>query len=260
MRKLMAFVFLVTMTTFCTKAQDSLGYELKYGVHRVYDGFSLTYPELDQAQTLSDLNEHYPADYVKEYESVEISTYQADLRQTAVSSDANLSPDQLSLIQSADSGSTIEVKVRYLPDNQLTHNEIKEMSFEFVMEPQSAEYPGGHANLLKFLKENGIGELSSTVFRQHHLTAANFTIDENGLITDVYMTESSGDPQTDAFLIKVIRNMPQWKPARYADGSVVAQPYVLTIGDHNSCVINLLKVRTLTSEVDKLNLVKVDEK
>jgi len=37
--------------------------------------------------------------------------------------------------------------------------------------------------------------------------------------------------------------MANWQPAEYANGLKVRQEFVLTIGDHRSCTINLLNIR-----------------
>ena len=52
-----------------------------------------------------------------------------------------------------------------------------------------------------------------------------------------------GDQQWEVVLSKSICEMPAWIPAEYKDGSKVSQDFVLTIGDHRSCTLNLLNVR-----------------
>lgn len=240
-------------------AQDSLSFDFKYGVHRVYPGFSVTYIELEAAESLLDLNEYYPAADVKTYESVDIVTMQDGVELSSRGSDDNLTKDQKAKILSADYGTIIKVQVHYLPDNTLSHNELKEMAFEFVMEPhEPAGYAGGHTQLLSFLSENGLRELAADNFRKHHLTGVNFTVDDSGHISDVHMAESSECSKTDMILIEAICKLPQWTPAQYEDGTRVAQSYVLTIGDHNSCVINLLKIRARTDSLDQLDLQKIN--
>ncbi len=225
-------------------SQDEPTFELSYEVHRVYPSLSITRTQLNDACTLLDLNQYYKPSWVKEYISVEILTSHEGKITKAVSEDDTLSQIQKEVMAVADAGTDITVKIRYIPNNNLKYNEEKEMDFKFTVEPENeAAYSGGQQRLTQYIKENATSKISDDVFNIYQLTAVKFTIDEEGQVVDAHVFESSKDEQTDELLLEAVRNMPNWKPATYANGMKVKQEFVLTAGDHRSCVINLLNVR-----------------
>ena len=67
-----------------------------------------------------------------------------------------------------------------------------------------------------------------------------FTINELGQVVDTSIFQSTKDDDIDALLYQVICDMPDWTPAEYSNGEKVRQEFAFTIGNHESCVINLL--------------------
>lgn len=235
--------------------QVSETFELKYGVHRSYSGFSLTYDKLGKAENLKDLNQYYEADHVKSFISVQIQTKEKGEIVITKSSDDELTPEQKAQLLAADYGTTISVSVDYFPDYQFGQSEPKEMGFEFVMEAhQPARMNGGESALHRFVEAKISPSLSRSVFRIHHLTGVCFSIDEQGQVANVRMAESSGDQATDELLVDAICALPDWKPAHYEDGKRITVDYVFTIGDHHSCVINVLGIRAHTTDYNHLDL------
>lgn len=53
---------------------DSLTFELRYEVHKIYPPISITSEKLSEAHTLIDLNKNYQSSWVREYISVGITT------------------------------------------------------------------------------------------------------------------------------------------------------------------------------------------
>lgn len=144
----------------------------------------------------------------------------------------------------ADAGTNIAVKVRYIPENTLKHNDIKELDFSFTVDPENeAQYVGGQEQLQQYLKLTAIDKIPLTRFEKSTLAAVKFTLDEEGNVIDAHVFQSSKDAETDALLLAAIRNMPSWKPAEYANGLKVKQDFVLTVGNMESCVMNLLEIR-----------------
>ena len=232
-------------------SQDCLINEPCIGVYRNYPPVSITMEKLKEALTINDfknqtndLNLAYKPSWVKEYISVEILTsYKGKVRK-ATSKNETLSQEQKDLINRADIGTDIEVNVRYMPDNNLKHNDPKLISFTFTIEPENeAEYPGGSQQLKQFLKDNLIDKISDASFRKYQLAVVTFTIDEEGHVTDPHLFWTSENEQTDKLLLETICNMPRWKPAAYANGTKVKQEFALTVGDMKSCVVPLLNIR-----------------
>ena len=242
--KLIILLFTVFAFPYFGSSQESSTNAFSCDVYRNYPPISITKEKLKEAQTLVDLNKNYDSDWVKEYISVEILTSYKGKSRKAVSNNINLSQEQKTTINTADEGTDISVKVQYIPDNTLKHNDPKEMQFTFSVEPESeAKYAGGSEQLKQYLKDNIFDKISKDRFRQYQLAAVKFTIDEEGQVINPHVFWSSEDEQTDKLLLDAIRNMPSWKPAEYANGLKVKQEFVLTVGDMESCVVPLLNIR-----------------
>ena len=229
-------------------SQDRLASGLSYEVNRIHPYISITKEKLNEARTIADLNRHYKSSWVKEYISVEILTNEKGRIRKAASKNDTLSQAQKDILNMADTGTDIAVKVRYIPENTLTHNDIKEINFSFTFDPENeAEYPGGQEQLKKYLKEKAIDKIPEGSFKNYELAAIKFTIDEEGQMIDAHVFESIyqtfKDEKVEELLLEAICHMPGWKPAAYANGTKVKQEFVLLVGDMESCVINLLKIR-----------------
>ena len=94
-----------------------------------------------------------------------------------------------------------------------------------------AEYVGGYQQLAKHIKENIINKISDNTPQQYQSGIVLFTIDENGEIKDTRISKSSGDLNTDKFLIKSVNKMPKWKPAENSNGIKVKQEFLFSFGN-----------------------------
>lgn len=225
-------------------SQADLNEELSYGVHINYPPGSISREKLQEARTLIDLNKFYRSSWVREYISVELLTSRKGRVEKAMSKNDTLTQEQKEILNRADPGAGISVRINYMPDNTLTHNDPKEINFTFTVDPENeAKYPGGQQQLKKYLKGNLIDKVSDAGFKKYQLAAVKFTIDEEGLVTNPHVFWTSEDKKTDELLLVTICNMPCWKPAEYANGIKVKQEFVLTVGDMESCVVNLLNIR-----------------
>lgn len=236
-------LFLVSFTHQGT-AQDESLFDVSYDVQRVYQPLAISRTQLVEAKTVQDLNEHYTEVWIKEYLSVEVVTLINDESQKVVGKNGKLNDAQLNNLTMADPGSEISVNVRYIPNNDLKRNDIKEINFSFTVDPEKkASYIGGIEKMQNYIKEKATDRISDDRFQQYHLSAVKFTIDEEGHIADAHVLESSKDEKVDEILLETVCNMDQWEPAKYSNGMKVKQQFVLTAGDLNSCVINLLGIR-----------------
>lgn len=241
--KLTILLFIVLALPYLGNSQDNLTFDLEYGVHRVYPYISITKEKLNKAQTIADLNKHYKPSWVREYITVELVTSYKGKVKKAVSINDLLTQEQKDIMDKADVDTDISVYVKYIPENTLKQNDSKEINFSFKVDPESeAKFPGGEKQLNKYLKENAVDKIPGGIFRQHHLTAVKFTINEEGQISDAHVFESSRDEEADKILLETICNMPNWKPAEYANGVKVKQDFAFAVGDMNSCVINLINI------------------
>ena len=248
--------YALTVLLFLSLAVPHLGYsqeglptELSYEVHRFYPSFFITKEKLKEAETLVDLNRYYKSSWVREYISVEVLTTYQGKESKAVSKNDTLTQEQKNFIDRVDPGTDILVKVLYLPENNLTHNEPKENNFSFKVDPESgASYVGGQQQLNQYLQEKVIDRIPEGVFKQYQLAAVEFTVSEEGAIINPHLSWPSKDKTIDALLLKAISNMPCWEPAEYANGLKVKQEFVLMVGDKESCAINLLNIQQMKIE------------
>ena len=242
--KLILLCFAVFAAPYLGSAQDSLSLELSYGVYINYPPLAIPKKTLLNANTIKDLIPHYKPSWVKEYISVELFTSHKGERLKVLAKDNRFTEEQKEHLRRVDEGSDITIKVHYIPNNTLKHNDPKEMSFTFTVDPDDeAQFPGGKQQLQQYLKENIMDKISEASFKQYQLAAVKFTIDEVGKIRQPQVFWSAEDKKIDQLFLESIHNMPNWKPARYADGTKVKQDLVLLVGDMKSCVANMVNIR-----------------
>ncbi len=247
MKKLSApiLLFLVLSLSFPSQlfSENEQTNKTEYGIHRIYPSISLTKEELKQSQLIPDLNPYYNTSWIKEYVSVEIKATFNSKTKRAVGKDAKLTKQQKKLLLGADVGHEIFVRVKYIPDNNLKNNDIKEIIFSFVPEPEhQASFPGGSEKLHAYLKETLTESLNQNPLETQALAAVKFKVGKDGKLYNIHMFESSRNEAIDKLLLKTIHQMPKWDAASYANGSKVEQEFVLTVGNMNSCIVNLLTI------------------
>ena len=214
-----------------------------YEVKQVYKPLSISKDKLMNAETIADLNKHYKSDWVKEYKSVTIVACIDGVKQKVTSKNAMLTIDQKELMSQADAGTDISISAVYLPDNNLKSNDIHEMGFEFMVNPEiDATFPGGATQLKAYIKENVEEKVEDLNLRQYQLAVVKFTVAKDGSINNVSIFASTEDDKTDRILLSAIEDMPNWQPAHYTDGTLITQEYALTVGDNTSCTSNLLNL------------------
>lgn len=246
--KLFALLFIVLTVPSLGSSQGNLPGELRFEVSRINPYASITKEALKAADRITDLSRHYKSTWVKEFISVEILTAQKGEVLKSVSENDILSQEQKDRMNMADAGTNITVKIKYIPENTLQHNDPKEFDFTFTVDPErEAKYPGGLQELKKYLQEKAIDKIPGTSFKNYDLVAVKFTISEKGETINAHIFgseyQTAKDEKIDKLLLEAIRNMPYWKPAEYANGVKVKQEFVLTVGNMESCVINLLNIQ-----------------
>lgn len=238
-------VFIIVSTTFCSvvMTQNSADYELRYEVNRVQEPLSMSRVSLMTADSLSHLKRLYRSSWIREYLLVEISAIHSGELKIAEGNTGALNHAQKELMYAADTGTDITVTINYVPENDLAENDPKVMSFSFgVFADQEATFSGGETQLEKYLKVNLIDKFEAKTLKQYQMVAVKFLIDVDGYVVSPKVFWSSENTEMDQLLLDVACNMPNWTPAKYEDGTKVAQEFALTVGDHNSCVMPLLNI------------------
>lgn len=227
-------------------SQTNLTNELNYEVNFLPSPFSLNQEQLTEVQTIVDLNKHYKSSWIREFITVEVSAIEEGKEIVAIGKNDTFTRAQKDLMTKADAGSTIKVEVKYIPENNLSHNDAKNFSFTFIVNPENeAEYIGGAQKLNQYLKKSVIDKIPTGTFEGYDLSAIKFTIDEEGKVTDAYVFWPYQNEETDELLLAAICNMPNWKPATYANGKQVKQEFAFTVGNHENCAVNLLNIKEI---------------
>ena len=205
---------------------------------------SISRSQLNKASTLIDLNENYKADWVKKYLSVEVKTSSNGIVNKALSDNDILSQEQKHKMSTADEGSDITITVQYIPENDLVKSDSKEMQFMFKINPEySATFANGQTKYFEYLEQNKIHDIVDAAYANKALAVVKFTVNEQGGVENVRLFESSKNDNVDESMLSIVRSMPNWKPAEYTSGMKVKQEMVLTAGNLESCVDNLLNIR-----------------
>lgn len=97
----------------------------------------------------------------------------------------------------------------------------------FVVVEEQPEFPGGQAAMMKFLSDN----IRYPVIAQENgiqgRVICNFVVERDGSITDVQVVRGQ-DPSLDREAIRVIQQMPRWKPGKQR-GSPVRVRFTLPV-------------------------------
>jgi hypothetical protein len=241
-KQILLIVLLTIACTFNGFAQN----DLKFEINKALPFISIQENKLDKINSLTDLDKRYPTDWVKEYISVEISAYKNGIKTKATGVSNILTQVQKELIQLADRNNDIAVSVTYLPENSLKNNTEKQYDFKVTIMPgKNAIYAEGTEQLIQYLEKNSIANIEAGSFTGYDLTAIKFTVNEEGSISDIKIAIPSKDTKIDEMLVKAISKMPSWKPAEFSNGLKVKQNFVLTIGNMDNCMVNLLRIRPI---------------
>ena len=225
-------------------AQNQKLAELEYEVNKIYAPLSVSKAQVEEAKTISDINPHYKPSWVEEYRTVEIRTSHNGLRKSAMSKDNMLTSAQTENMLNADYGSEIEFLIHYIPNNTLKEKELRLMDFKFTVNPElRAEFPGGNEALMHYLRQNAIDKIPSGAFDRYQLAAVRFQVNAEGEVIEPEIFWSSEDEEVDRIMLDVICDMPAWKPAQYSNGEATTEEYAFTVGDMESCVVNMLDLR-----------------
>ncbi|MBC7865839.1 MAG: energy transducer TonB [Bacteroidia bacterium] len=177
---------------------------------------------------------------IVEYVSVEISTFSNGKKKfTGLSSNENLTPEQKNILNTAEPGTDIYIKIRFRHKNQAMNtigadNKIIEGELSVTIVPeQEAEFPGGFKQFSKYITENIFNKVSGKENSEKITWAAvSFTINEEGRVVDAKVSGTSGDLKIDQLIIlEAINKMPKWKPAQNSKGEKVKEEFSIPFGN-----------------------------
>ncbi len=188
----------------------------------------ITKQEAINAQKLSDIIMDYPQNWIENYQRVIIST-------NKTSSEGNgetLNEHQKLLLKNSTIGTDISISVIYQRKNSLTENiDTHELKTEYTIIPETeASYLGGKSNLDNYLKLNSENTIQNMDLSNLKAGSILFDIDLNGNITNVVIDRTSGYKSIDNLMVKLIKNMNQWTPAKNFKGESVSQRFRYNFG------------------------------
>ncbi len=98
----------------------------------------------------------------------------------------------------------------------------------FMVVETMPEFPGGQAELFKFLSQN----VKYPVIAQENgiqgRVICQFVVNKDGSIVDVEVVRSGGDASLDKEAVRVIKSMPKWKPGKQR-GKAVRVKYTVPV-------------------------------
>lgn len=183
-----------------------------------------------EAQQLSDLCAHYPESWFKSYRSTKLVVTKGGKTKEAVGTSNQLTTAQKALLKGVDLNATVRIIIEYTQSNIITkaiENRTMDIGFSVVPD-EKAQFIEG--DLMHYLKEQITSALKKADLEPFDQFNARFMIDENGRVEHVNHVETSQNKAVDALLIKIIKNMPLWKPAQNKNGKKVKQEFDLYAG------------------------------
>lgn len=218
---------LLVLTGFLAMAQE-IGFEVR-GAY----AHAVSAEKVHQATNMSDLIDGYPVSWITEYVSTGISVVSGDKVNQAMSADANLTPEQVNLLKSADLGDDVVMDVTYKSKNIITKElDVRTIHYAATIVPEhEADYSGGREPMMTYLQESAMNKIPNGTFKELQQAIIRFTVNEQGHITNPRVTISSGDPNIDNILLKALKDMPKWKPAQNSKGSKVTQDFEFIVGN-----------------------------
>jgi TonB family protein len=177
-----------------------------------------------------------------DYDSVEIFVRSKGELLSSISSEEKLTTEQKKLLNSADLGSDIHIKISYsykkqAKDQSGADRKIVHGFLDVNVVPETeAEFPGGFNQLTKYLMDNVIHKVDEAKYADNLLQASvKFAIDEEGRIVHAGILNSSGDQKIDKLILEAMNKMPKWKPAEDSKGIKVQQEFRIPFGGGAGC-------------------------
>ena len=238
MKRIIIIVFTLVASVMTGLSQEN---SIPFQVNINYPPLSISQDQLFSANNLTDLNRMYKDEWVREYISVEISSTKKNQVNKVFGENFFISQEQKEFFKQIEFPASITVSVKYIPENSLKDNKVREEKFTFLVHPnKSASFVGGQNELEKYLQKEAVSKIPTKLLKEYDLAVVKFTINELGQVVDTSIFQSTKDDDIDALLYQVICDMPDWTPAEYSNGEKVRQEFAFTIGNHESCIINLL--------------------
>ena len=209
--------------------------DLFYSIGRRLE-HSITHKKLKEAKLIRDLIPNYPVNWIAEYDAVEILIISNDTETKTTSKNEVLTTEQLNVLNSVEMSDAIFLKIDYKAKNSVSNElDSREMNISIAVVPDKpAEYIGGYEQMMDYIKSGSVDKIVGKTMEDLKFTRLDFVINTTGAIEKIEVRESSGDAEVDAVLVKLLSEMPKWKPAKNLEETPVNQKLelILTYGDN----------------------------
>ncbi len=224
------FPFHRGLSTYLNQTHTVIAYELDSRFI-----LTVTKEKLRAAKTIHDIVPGDPKQKIVSYSSVSIRTVEGD-RQTdivATGNDAVLSPAQLKLLRSLDYSGSFMIDARYTEENVATgaiHRNHATPHVTIIPEKEARNSNGREAMIAHV--RNGTSAFAYTVDANTLRPGkVYFTVNKEGMVSDVRLWGSSGYPAMDKQVIELVHTLPgTWEAATNAAGDKVEQEFVFSFG------------------------------
>jgi TonB family protein len=176
------------------------------------------------------------------FTSIEISAICNGKVLKARSENNVLTGSQKNLLYAADLGTNIHISIKYKYKYQANvaiddMNKVKEGVYSINVVPEKeAEYPGGYVAISDYLNTNVFNKIpGGYTYVKMREVVVQFSISEEGKVTDVRLLSKSKDPKADKLLVEAISKMPAWNPAIDSKGKKVSQEYLIPFNGGGGC-------------------------
>ena len=199
---------------------------------------TVTKQSVEEAVSIFDL---LPDDASKEgasYSSVKISILHDDGETIATGNSEILNDRQLALLQSAPYSTNLYIQADYQVKSSLgCGSPTKEIGYYMTLVPErEAQYTMGLDNLIYYLRTKSKEETAEIEMDRLQQGMVHFTVTKEGGVENVVVNTSSGYPEVDKTLVRLLENTDeQWIPAVNSEGEMVAQEFVFFFGKGGGC-------------------------
>lgn len=183
--------------------------------------------DLEKATSVSDIIPKEADWSAYPIQTVQVRLVKYDLELSKVGNDLELTEAQIALLKSAKYSDNIQL----LADHAGTLEKEDLNYFITVVPEKEAAYADGKEDLLSYLKKNSEVMVAHVRDKEFKGGKIMFTVNTQGAISNVRLTESSGFPLLNQRMIDLISNAPgKWIPAENAEGEKVEQILIFSFG------------------------------
>lgn len=202
---------------------------------------SVTQSQLIKARTIPQIHDRFCADCVKKYLTTELTVVYEQTEKSATGNSIDLNESQKQLISNSQVGTQLQLKVRYIPENNLSHNPPQEMEDVFHVLPATLPaFAQGTEALYEYVDNEILQHMTKTQKDSLDYIKMDFDVNINGEIENTVIVRSSGDSTLDELISTKLCNMPRWIAARTSYGIPVNHTIQFFLSPFDkSCSINL---------------------